>query len=163
MTWSIRWVKAPALHDLKAESEWYRGTVDFDKMSIGDLCFYHYKGKPLLDREQLDKLHLTACYFANNAGRAPLILALPDKAHPNGKIYFLVDGQCYSGKCLTCGHGRRKCTCGENYKPRGYHDGWTVTGTPPMITVQPSVNYDDDEEGVKHYHGFVTNGVIGDG
>jgi hypothetical protein len=36
-----------------------------------------------------------------------------------------------------------------------------VSGTPPLITVNPSVNF--DEEDVKHYHGFVKNGVIGNG
>ncbi len=34
--------------------------------------------------------------------------------------------------------------------------GWTVTGEPPNLTMSPSVNI------VGSYHGFVTNGVIGD-
>jgi hypothetical protein len=78
-------------------------------------------------------------------------------------IYFMVDGQCYSGTCTRCGESWRKCQCGDAYVPKGHYDGWTVSGVPPAITVQPSVNYDDDEVGVKHYHGFISNGVIGDG
>jgi hypothetical protein len=34
--------------------------------------------------------------------------------------------------------------------------GWTVTGVPPHITVYPSINV----KGI--YHGYLTNGVIGD-
>jgi hypothetical protein len=33
--------------------------------------------------------------------------------------------------------------------------GWNVTGTPPNITVQPSINGPG-------YHGWVTNGIISD-
>lgn len=131
-------------------------------MAIGDLCYYHHKGKPCLDREHLQRLHLTAHYWAHNAGRPPLILALPDKAYPNGKLYFLVDGQCYSNQCTKCGKNK-DCQCGDAREPKGYYDGWTVAGTPPAITVSPSVNYDDDERGIKHYHGFIQNGVVGDG
>lgn len=35
-------------------------------------------------------------------------------------------------------------------------DGWTVTGTPPLITVSPSINI------VGRYHGLIQNGVITD-
>lgn len=114
----------------------YDGSIDFDKFVIGDLCYYHHQGKPCLDREHLTKLHLTAHYFSANAARPPLILALPRKT--GGKIYFMVDGQCYN-------------------QQRGYYDAWTVTGEPPNITVTPSVDY-----GVGNYHGFIKNGVIGD-
>ncbi|MEO8101332.1 MAG: hypothetical protein ABI790_02330 [Betaproteobacteria bacterium] len=144
MSWPIRFLESPPLHGADADSRSYDGTVDFRKMAIGDLCFYHYRGAPLLDRERLQQLHLTAHYFLHNAKRAPLILALPDKAYPDGKLYFLVDGQCYSGQ-------------------KGHYDGWTVAGDPPAITVSPSVNYDDEENGIKHYHGHIQNGVIGDG
>jgi hypothetical protein len=171
MSWKIRFLENPPLHGPDPESRHYDGTVDFSKLQIGDLCFYHYKGKPCDDREVLNRLNLTAHYFAHNVGRPPLILALPDK--PTGSIYFMVDGQCYSGKCSKCGKGMTKhtwrnddqlCANGQDiYSPRGYHDGWTVSGTPPAIAVSPSINYDDDETGIKHYHGFVQNGVIGDG
>jgi hypothetical protein len=162
---TIRFLESPPLRSTIAEHEGYasNGEVDFEKLTIGDLCYLHYEGKPCLDRGRLDKQHLTAHYFSHNAHRAPLILALPDKAQPNGKIYFLVDGQCYSGKCIKCGKGRTKCQCGDAYQPKGYYDGWTVSGEPPLISVSPSVNYDDDESGIKHYHGFITNGIIGDG
>lgn len=160
---TIRFLEHPPLHAPREDSRHYDGTVDFAQLAIGDCCFFHYQGKPCTDRARLDVMNLTAHYFAKNAGRPPLILALPDKASPNGKLYFLVDGQCYSSTCTKCGKGHRKCQCGEARTPKGYYDGWTVSGTPPAITVHPSVNYDDDEGGIKHYHGFVQNGVIGDG
>jgi len=155
MPWPIRFLEAPRLRH-------YDGTVNFDKLSIGDLCYYHYQGKPCMDRAVLDRLNLTAYYFANNAHRPPLILAMPDAASPGRPRYFMVDGQCYSNKCTRCGHRCwDKCKCPGEHTPRGYYDGWTVTGVAPNITVQPSVDFDD--EGEKHYHGFVQNGVIGDG
>lgn len=163
MSTPIRFLEHPELHPPNPESRSYDGAVDFQKFAVGDMAFFHHKGVPCVDSERLGTLNLTAHYFTNNAGRPPLILALPDAAYPGGKIYFLVDGQCYSGKCVRCGHGRSKCACGNAYMPRGYYDGWTVAGGPPLITVSPSINYDDDESGVKHYHGFVQNGVISDG
>lgn len=160
----IRFLEHPPLHALNNdESRHYDGTVDFGKLAIGDLCYFHYKGLPCLDIARLGTLHLTAHYFAHNKARPPLILALPDKASPNGKLYFLVDGQCYSNTCTRCGGGYRTCKCAEARTPKGYYDGWTVTGTPPAITVHPSVDYDDKESNIKHYHGFVQNGIIGDG
>jgi hypothetical protein len=162
MSWPIRFLDKPPLHASNADSRHYDGTVDFDKRVVGDICYYHYQGKPCMDRAHLERLHLTAHYFAHNSGRPPLILALPDKAYPNGKLYFMVDGQCYSGQCAKCGNKRTACKCGDSYQPKGYYDGWTVSGTPPLITVSPSVNYDEDD-GPKHYHGFIQNGVIGDG
>lgn len=161
MSHTIRFLLNPPLHPPHAEHRSYDGTVDFAQLVVGDLCYFHYQGKPCMDRARLDQLHLTAHYFAHNASRPPLILALPDAAFPNGKLYFMVDGQCYSNKCRKCGKGR-DCKC-EERDPRGYYDGWTVTGLPPLITVAPSINYDDEEYGIKHYHGFVQNGVIGPG
>lgn len=162
MSWTIRFLEKPSLHKASRSSgRHYDGTVDFEKMQIGDLCFYHYKRKPCLDRPYLERLNLTAHYFAHNIGRAPLILAMPDAASKSPR-YFLVDGQCYSNKCTRCGlRCWDKCKCPGEHTPRGYYDGWTVSGVPPLITVSPSVDF--DEEGVKHYHGFVQNGVIGDG
>lgn len=170
----IRFLTSPPLHGLDPEngSAHYDGTVVFAQLEVGDMCFYHYRGVPLVGSERLRKLPLTAHYFAHNAGRAPLLLKLPDAATPAG-LYFLVDGQCYSGTCTQCGAGARThkydddathCANGVGlYIPKGYYDGWTVTGEPPLITVSPSVDYDDKEFGVKHYHGFIQNGVIGDG
>lgn len=163
MTIQIRFVEKPALHPRKVGSIHYDGSIHFDQLQVGDLCYFHDHGVPCMDRSRLEEMHLTAHYFAHNAGRPPLVLAMPDRAYPQGKMYFLVDGQCYSGTCKRCGKGRLKCQCGELQDARGYYDGWTVSGDPPFITVQPSVNFDDDEGGIKHYHGFITNGVIGDG
>lgn len=161
MPWSIRFLEHPPLHEPNPESPHYDGTVDFFKMEIGDLCFYHHQGKPCTDRAVLDRLNLTAHYFANNIGRPPLILAMPDAASKSPR-YFLVDGQCYSNTCTRCGQKVYSgCKCPGEWTPRGHFDGWTVSGVPPAITVHPSVDF--DEEGVKHYHGFVQNGVIGNG
>jgi len=161
MPWTIRFIDKPPLYP--KNDKYFGGTVCFDKLQVGDLCYYHHKGKPWPDWEQLEKMHLTAHYFAANGNRPPLILALPDKASPNGKLYFMVDGQCYSSQCVTCGQGRKACKCGDAYVAKGHYDGWTVSGNPPLITVSPSVNYDDDEYNVKHYHGFIQAGIIGDG
>lgn len=165
----IRGLENPPLHGLNPEngSRYYDGTVDFSKLAVGDLCYYHYKGVPCHDQEMLSRLHLTSHYFAHNAGRPPLILALPDHAS-SSPLYFLVDGQCYSNQCTRCGQGYKghkddRCADGGTWTRRGHYDGWTVTGVPPTITVHPSVNYDDAEFGVRHYHGFIQNGVIGDG
>lgn len=165
MSWPIRFLDHPPLYPAKPESPHYDGTIDFTQFAIGDMAFYHYQGVPCMDRAHLDRLNLTQHYFSHNAGRAPLVLALPDAARtPGGKLYFLVDGQCYSGKCSKCNEGRRKCKCGDAYAPKGYYDGWTVSGAPAAITVHPSVDFDDyDEPIVKHYHGFIKDGVIGDG
>lgn len=164
MSWKIRFLESPPLHARGPEngSVYYDGTIDFAQFVVGDLAYYHYLGVPCRDPEMLRKLHLTAHYWAHNAGRPPLVLAIPDYAYPSGKLYFLVDGQCYSNKCTRCGQGI-KCRCAPPETRKGYYDGWTVAGTPPLITVHPSVNYDDDEHGKKHYHGFIQNGVIGDG
>lgn len=166
MAWPIRFVERPPLHPRNWDSRHYDGSVDFDKLQVGDLCYYHHKGVPCRDRSTLDRLHLTTHYFSFNVGRPPLILALPN--HSGGKLYFMVDGQCYSNTCAKCGQKAYKNTCeiagnGECV-PKGYYDGWTVSGVPPEITVCPSVDYDDPgPPPVKHYHGFIQNGSIGDG
>ncbi len=161
MSIPIRFLQNPPLYP--ADAPHFAGTVDFSKLAVGDMCYYYKDGQPCTDLEYIKlKLHLTAHYFAHNAGRPPLLLVLPDK--PTGKIYFMVDGQCYSSKCKRCGKSVYKngCRPAAECVPRGYYDGWTVSGF-PSITVTPSVNYDDDEAGVKHYHGFIQNGSIGDG
>lgn len=79
--------------------------------------------------EELKDRHLTAQYFRDNSGRKPLVVLLP------GGHYFLIDGQGYS-------------------EEKGYYDCWTVTGTPPKITVVPSINM------VGKWHGFLTDGVL---
>lgn len=164
MPTTIRFIEKPALFGNNKGHRSFDGTVDFSKLSVGDMCYYHWRGVPIDNVEHMKRcLHLSNNYWTQNAMRPPLILALPD--HANSKaLYFLVDGQCYSSKCKVCGVSHRKCVCGDGkYDPRGYYDGWTVTGSPPLITVAPSINFDDDEDKIKHYHGFVQNGIIGDG
>jgi hypothetical protein len=146
MSWTCRFVDKPPLRT----GGYFAGTVEFEKLSVGDICFYHHEGVPCTDRAHLEKLHLSAHYFAHNASRPPLIVMLP------GKLYFLIDSQCYSGDCVTCGKKRRKCKCGDAHKPKGYYDGWKVTGVPPKITVHPSINFEDS------YHGWLKDGVISD-
>lgn len=162
MPWTIRFIDHPPLRAPNEDSRGYDGTVDFGKLVIGDMCFYHHRGVACCNHAHLQNLNLTAYYFANNfPKRAPLILAMPDAASKSPR-YFMVDGQCYSNACTRCGlRCWDKCKCQGDKTPRGYSDGWTVSGAPPAITVSPSVNF--DEEDMKHYHGFVQNGVIGDG
>lgn len=81
--------------------------------------------------DELQQRHLSSHYFAHNAGRRPLVCKL------SGNLYFVVDGMCYN-------------------RERGYYDGWQVSGSPPLITVAPSINFE------RAYHGFLQNGVISD-
>lgn len=160
----IRFIESPYIHGLDPESKWYDGAVDFSKLAVGDMCYYYYKGVPCKDQEHLKKMHLTQHYYQFNSGRPPLILALPNRSSLS-PLYFLVDGQCYSNRCVRCGKraSRRDNGCnGQTCVAKGYYDGWTVSGVPSHITVSPSVNF-DEEDGAKHYHGFIQNGIIGDG
>ena len=116
MTWQCKLIEHPELDA--------HGNVDVTKREIGDMWFLD------VPPEELKERHLTAQYFAQNAGRKPLVVMLP------GRTYFLVDGQCFSDA-------------------KGHYDAWTVTGDPPNISVHPSINV------VGRYHGFITNGVIG--
>lgn len=163
MAITIRFIDSPPVHPLRGDSRHYNGTINFDKLEVGDMCYFHYEGEPCKDRAILDCLHLTAHYFAVNVDRPPLVLALPN--HSGGKLYFLVDGQCYSNDCTKCGKKAYKNSCEATggCTPKGYYDGWTVSGAPPGITVSPSVDYDEKDPPIKHYHGFIQNGVIGDG
>lgn len=67
MPWPIRFLDAPPLRQ--------DGTVDFDKLKVGDLCYVHHDGQPVTDGARLKAMHLTAHYFAHNATRPPLQLA----------------------------------------------------------------------------------------
>lgn len=121
MTWPCRFLDAPSLRT----GDYFPGSVDFDKLAVGDMCFYHQDGAPCIARAQLARLHLTAHYFAHNASRPPLI-------------------------CTKCGKKWRECKCGV-YTPKGHYDGWTVAVTPPLITVAPSINFEHKHG----YHGHL--------
>lgn len=82
-------------------------------------------------KEDYHRYHLSDYYFQHNSGRPPLMVILP------GKYYHSLDGKCYNGS-------------------QGYYDGWQVSGTPPLITVAPSIN------AVGRYHGFLQNGIFTD-
>jgi hypothetical protein len=136
VSWPCRLIASPELDE--------HGNVDVTKRQVGDMWFL------TVPPEELKNRNLTAQYFAENAGRQPVVMMLP------GRTYYLVDGQCYSSDCTKCKKKRRECKCGDAYRPRGYYDGWKVTGTPPQLTVHPSINYEG------RYHGYLKSGVIGD-
>lgn len=140
MTWPCRLVASPELDE--------HGNVDVARRQVGDMWFLD------VPREELKNRHLTAHYFAANAGRQPVVMMLP------GRTYYLVDGQCFSSSCTKCNAKHswsgEACPKGGEHTPRGYYDGWKVTGTPPKLTVQPSINYEGS------YHGYLKDGVVGD-
>jgi hypothetical protein len=76
--------------------------------------------------------HLTAYYEEHNKPRRPPLVVMLPSMYP-----FCVDS------CFW-----------RNGKP--CKDGWKVTGDPPNITVEPSINIVGD------YHGWLRNGVISD-
>lgn len=110
------------------------GWPDLSAMQIGDMYFIDAP-----EAELREKYQLSDYYWTNNVrNRKPLMIVLPwGNGERLSKQFFSVDGKCYSGE-------------------KGYYGGWTVTGTPPAITVAPSINI------VSSYHGFVQNGIVGD-
>jgi hypothetical protein len=57
---------------------------------------------------------------------------------------------------LSGSTGWRLVPIDEHYTRPGETHGWTVTGEPPRITVQPSIN------AVGDYHGWLIDGVLRD-
>lgn len=104
MPWPIRMVPAPG--DLPENTPWA-------ELRVGDMWLAPY----LLEGgvERVGIFYPAQNYFAQNAGRPPLVVRLP------GPCDFSVDGPVWSG-------GRR------------IEPGWRVEGDAPGITVQPSVN-----------------------
>jgi hypothetical protein len=81
-------------------------------------------------------LRIAANYDRDNAGRPPLVVMLP------GEHLHCVDTAATSGG-----------------------DGWKVTGTPPRITVNPSIAISYPGHPEMHrfgYHGWIRDGVITD-
>lgn len=76
------------------------------------------------------RAELAPQYFAKHAStRPPICVVLP-----NGQ-WWVVDSLAFSAE-------------------QGHHgEGWTITGTPPLITATPSIS-------TKGYHGFLENGVL---
>jgi len=70
-------------------------------------------------------------YFRENRTRDPVVVRLP------GPVDFCIDGRAWRAGTP-------------------YGDGWTVSGVPPMVTVQPSINV----QGI--YHGYLIDGIIGE-
>lgn len=93
------------------------------------------------------------------ARRAPIMVKLP------GGVEFCIDSRAWKPVSYPCDHGGnyrvadRGCpTCqnrGTFEKVEFHGAGWTVTGTEPLITIQPSID-------VPSWHGYITNGVIGE-
>lgn len=114
--------------------------LDENTLKIGDMFF---ASSAVLDpsKEAEDALDwpdwvaahfkLSDYYKQNNSSRLPLLVWLP------GRVLFSIDGKCFSGA-------------------QGYYGGWTVSGAPPNITVQPSINIGGT------YHGWLQNGVLSD-
>lgn len=105
------------------------GGVPTSGLEVGDMFFW----------PDYPADHLSARYHRENAWRAPLMVMLPDLSRRAevDKFAFCVDSKCYDGA-------------------RGYYDGWRVTGRPPGITVEPSINC------VGWYHGYLRGGIITD-
>ena len=125
MPWTCRLIEKPELDE--------HGNVDLSKRQVGDMWFLD------LPEAELRERHLSGHYWAHNAQRKPVVLALPVVYHDGsiGITPFVVDGQCFNGE-------------------RGYYDGWQVSGTPPQLTVAPSINM------VGRYHGWLQNGQLSD-
>lgn len=103
------------------------GFIDFSKREIGDMWYLELSPEQLEQRRE----HFSDQYFQHNSHRKPLVVKLP------GPTYFVVDGKYYNGQ-------------------QGYHGGWTVSGSPPNITLTPSIH------AVGRYHGYINNGEITD-
>lgn len=73
----------------------------------------------------------------------PLRLSL--RFHAAGRLPLMVRLPCGVDWCVDV------CAWKDG---RPYGDGWTVTGTAPLITVSPSINL----PGI--YHGFIAHGVL---
>lgn len=100
----------------------------WDALQVGDMWLAPH----LLERQPHPMLRLGPKYFSRHApNRAPLIVRLP------GVCDFSIDGLAWKDG-------------------QAYGDGWDVSGTPPLITVAPSINI------VGIYHGFLRDGVISD-
>lgn len=93
-----------------------------------------FKYKPKMDKEQRDYIDIYREFMS-------------DEYLASGVDYELVI--CLPGKI----HFRASHIATNN---SGQHQGWRIDGELPNITVHPSV----DVEG--YYHGWITDGVIGD-
>lgn len=82
--------------------------------------------------EDIDSSGLSAFYHEHNADRLPIMLVLPCGC------WFLVDS-----------------------RATGSDSGWAVTGTPPNLTMTPSINCLSHPSGVG-WHGYLTNGILTD-
>src|SRR6185503_2857813 len=92
------------------------GHLDISKREIGDIWYATEDSKYIVEM-----LELSDYYWQHNSHRPPIWVVLPSKHSKSGKTRFCVDSKCYS-------------------REKGYYGGWTVTGEPPNITVNPSIN-----------------------
>lgn len=140
MSWPIRFIEMPT-----------NPAQDGYNLKIGD-CFYYQDPGPEYDWAA-DALNLRWFRFfckedrlsenykqQHRATRPPILVYLP------GCSLFCVDGACWSSVPKPDGQG----------SVVEYYGGWTVSGTPQLLTVSPSINC------VGIYHGFIQNGVITD-
>jgi hypothetical protein len=114
--------------------------VEYADFPIGSMWYVRsYTTGELPNQEELKAKwdHLSDYYWQNNSHRLPIYLVVPHwywgghgQPLKQGIGVFLIDGKCYN-------------------EQQGYYGGWTVTGTPPDISISPSVNVQG------HYHGFI--------
>lgn len=137
MSWPCRFLETPPMASFEGDGKTYH-YVDTRQLKCGDMWYARGDDGQVVSEERRRGMHLTAHYWAHNAGRPPIMVLLPQRYSTGpGLQEFCVDGQCHNGE-------------------RGYYDGWTVSGTPPQITVSPSINM------VGSYHGYLQNGVVTD-
>lgn len=135
MSWSCYFLEEPPMESYVMDGItcWF---VDTKQLRVGALWYARGDDGKVVSEEQSRGMHLTQHYWMVNSSRPPLMLALPVRYSTGpGVGAFCVDGQCHN-------------------KDRGYYDGWTVSGNPPLITINPSVNR------VGSYHGWVRNGTV---
>lgn len=94
---------------------------DWTEMNVGQM-FYgptYEEACSLNENSKWDSMlgmyarNLSDYYRANNSGRRPLFVILPDR------VPFCMDAKCFNGE---------------------FYGGWTVTGEAPVMTVSPSIN-----------------------
>ena len=137
MSWPCYFLENPPLASYELDGKHYF-YVDTRELKVGAMWYARNNEGEVVSEAWRRKMHLSAHYWANNAHRPPLLVALPcNYSSGPGLQVFSIDSQCYE-------------------RERGYYEGWSVDGEPPRITVAPSINI------VGSYHGYLREGVVSD-
>jgi hypothetical protein len=135
MPWPCYFIEEPPLCSFEHDGKIYH-YVDTRGMRVGAMWYSRGDDGKIIDEATRRAWNLADHYWAHNAQRPPLYVALPCVYSTGpGLQVFGVDWKCYS-------------------KEQGHYGGWQVSGAPPAITVQPSINI------VGSYHGWLQNGVV---